>query len=350
VVAVSAPGKLILMGEHGAVYGQPALTAALGLRVRVDLDAGAGQEVEMDLPDLGVHVRSSWREIGDYTARARARWQAFSDGAAFERDDDPAAVVKGALGEAAGGQEPESLPPLRLRVRSELPVGAGFGSSAAVSVSVIAGFLLWCGAAMDRQRVGRLALEVERRQHGRPSGIDHGTVLRGGVQWAGRDGGGDLRLRPVTARPELLQTFRIYDSGPPAESTGTVVAAVADRRQADPAGFDAVLARMRDTAEGFRGSLESGDSGGIVPAVREFERSLEEIGVVPQPIRQAVRRLERAGGAAKISGAGALSGASAGCLLVYLPSPSPSPAVPVPADWRHIDCAMGGPGLRVEAA
>ncbi len=348
MVAVSAPGKLILMGEHGAVYGQPALTAALGLRVRAELGDGVGQGVELDLPDLGIHTHGSWREIAEHTARARARWLAYREGALFERDDDPAALVRVALGEAAVERAPEALPPLRLRVRSELPVGAGFGSSAAVAVSVIAGFLAWRGGEADPERVGRLALEVERRQHGRPSGVDHGTVLRGGLQWADRDAAGELRLRPVAARPELLQAFRIYDSGPPAESTGAVVAAVADRRRDDPAGFDTVLARMRTAAMSFRAALESGDRAAVAAPVRDFERCLEEVGVVPEPVRRMVRRLERAGGAAKISGAGALSGAAAGCLLVY--SLSARRAPPAPAGWRRIECAMGAPGLRVGAA
>jgi mevalonate kinase len=348
VVAVSAPGKLILMGEHGAVYGLPALTAALDLRVRAELAAGAGRGVEMELPDLGVHARCDWQEIGEYTSRARERWRSFEGGAPFERDEDPAAVVKAALGEAAAGLRLETLPPVRLRIRSELPVGAGFGSSAAVAVTVIAGFLVWRGANHDQRQVGRLALEVERRQHGRPSGIDHGTVMRGGVQWAGRDGGGDLLLRPMAAPTDLLAAFQIYDSGAPAEGTGTVVAAVASSRQADPARFDELLTRMRTATAGFGEALEGDDRDGIAPAIREFERCLEEIGVVPRPIRRVVRRLERAGGAAKISGAGALSGDSAGCLLVY--APSLAPPGPVPAGWRRIDCAMGGPGLRVEAA
>ena len=90
-------------------------------------------------------------------------------------------------------------------------MGAGFGSSAAVAVSVLAGFRAWRGSGADPGRVERLALEVERRQHGRPSGVDHGTVLRGGVQWAARDTAGKLRLSPVAAAPEVLAAFRADD-------------------------------------------------------------------------------------------------------------------------------------------
>ena len=252
-----------------------------------------------------------------------------------------------ALGEAAGELAPAALPPLRLRVRSELPVGAGFGSSAAVAVAVIAGVLAWRGHEPDPRRVERLALEVERRQHGRPSGVDHGTVLRGGVQWAARDAEGALRLRAVAARPGPLRAFHIYDSGAPAESTGAVVAAVAERRRVDPAAFDAVLA------------AHAGGDGGVSRGARGRRRrraSRRRCGTSSAVSKRSAwcrsrsgapcGGLERAGGAAKVSGAGALSGAAAGCLLVWPGSPPPAD----PAGWRRIECALGGPGLRLEAA
>ncbi len=351
MVAVSAPGKLILMGEHAAVYGLPALTTALGLRVRASLTNGAAAGVDLDLPDVGYRGTTAWEAILRHAASARRRWQAFADGGAFERDDDPAAVVRVALGEAArelGGEPP---PPLELRVDSELPVGAGFGSSAAVAVAVVAGFLAWRGVDPDPALVGRLALEAERRQHGKPSGVDHGTVLRGGVQWASRGADGELRLEPVAVRAGRLDGLRIFHTGPPAESTGAVVAAVASRRDRDPQRFDLVLARMEAATVAFRAQLESA-TGGDRPAalVREFESCLEELGVVPAAVRREVRRLEAAGaagGAAKISGAGSLSGAAAGCLLVC---PDPGGAWRPRPGWRRLDCPMGAPGLRLEAS
>ena len=55
--------------------------------------------------------------------------------------------------------------------------------------------------------------------------------------------------------------------------------------------------------------------------IREHEACLEDLGVVPEEVRSVVRRVEGEGGAAKISGAGSLSGPGAGSLLVYHPDP-----------------------------
>ncbi|HEY6552480.1 MAG TPA: galactokinase family protein, partial [Vicinamibacteria bacterium] len=65
-LAVSAPGKLILMGEHAVVYGRPALVAAIDLRLRVSLSPA--DPVILDLPGLGHLEHLSWREVRAYAA------------------------------------------------------------------------------------------------------------------------------------------------------------------------------------------------------------------------------------------------------------------------------------------
>src|SRR5258706_12928125 len=152
-VTVSAPGKLILMGEHAVVYGRPALVAGLDLRLTVHLAPRADRAVHLDLPALGHREETSWEALRSYAHSVRESWRAYSRQPAPEsfravQRADPAHVVKVALGEASGDEYLGGLlglPGLSLRVESQLPIGSGFGSSAATAVAVIAGGLAFPG-------------------------------------------------------------------------------------------------------------------------------------------------------------------------------------------------------------
>jgi mevalonate kinase len=331
-VEVSAPGKLILMGEHAAVYGRPALVAAIDLRLTATLSPLPGGEVRLDLPGLGHRESTSWNDLRAYARAVRERWERYAGHpapAAFQevRGEDPAHVVKIALGESAEAlADGPTLDGAELRIESRLPIGSGFGSSAATATAVVAAVLAWSGADtedMGAERIARLALEVERRQHGLPSGVDGATVLQGGVIWARRLDSGALEIEPVAARPDLLGRLRVYDTGMPAETTGAVVAAVRALRERDPSRHEATLDRMEAATRALRTVLEAADGDPDQPLhlIREHEACLEDLGVVPAEVRALVRRVEAAGGAAKISGAGSLSGPGAGSLLVYHPDP-----------------------------
>lgn len=211
-VTVSAPGKLILMGEHAVVYGRPALVAAIDLRLSARFSDSPDPGVRLDLLDLGISAHLSWMEVRAYSSGARERWDDYSTHPGPEsfremRGEDPAHVVKAALGEAVEALGGDLDCGLELRVESDLPLGSGFGSSAATAVAVVAGFFswqsAWRSAEVDPERIERLALQVERRQHGHPSGVDGATILRGGVLWARRlgiDGTGGLEIDPVPVR------------------------------------------------------------------------------------------------------------------------------------------------------
>jgi mevalonate kinase len=351
-VLASAPGKLILMGEHAAVYGRPALVAAVAPRTRVEV-VGTDEGVRVDLPDLGRVVRSSWPELQEVAARARKLWLSYAEEPTAERyqalrSSDPTYFVKLTLGELAGEVGYELLP-VALRLQSELPIGSGFGSSAAAAVGILGGVLCFLEGQVDLPRVERLALEVERRQHGMPSGVDHRTVLHGGLLWAERDPQG--RLQTVAVSASLPGSgIEVFHTGQPAETTGEVVAAVRQRASLDRAGFETLLDRMEGSVRRFRDCLgrESGSLDDLMAPIREYEACLEALGVVPEPVREVVREIEARGGAAKISGAGALSGDAAGCLLVCWPDSWNGPPPRSLSAYNRQTVELGAPGLSCE--
>lgn len=354
--AVSVPGKLILMGEHSVVYHRPAVVAAVDLRLRVTLEGVASDALELDLSSIGSRLRTTWTEVEDYGTRARENWREFArqpTAPHFDRvrGHDPAHVVKVALSEAALACGPRVPRPSRVAVRSDVPIGAGFGSSAASAVGVIAAFLAHAGRHADPQTVDRVALEVERRQHGLPSGVDHSTVLRGGMIWAVNNPSGAVFLEPVLAVSTLPARIRVFDTGTPTEATGAVVAAVRERLgAADPREAEKLLDRMEDATRAFREELTAReeDPTAVIEILRDFEACLERLGVVPEAVRSVVRRVEAEGGAAKISGAGALRGPGAGCLLVYHRDPAAADRWEFLRPFRPYHVTLGASGLRGE--
>ncbi len=357
-VTVSAPGKTILMGEHAAVYGRPALVAAVDRRLYARLGETQTAGVRLELPEIEVSTTVAWDEIRDYGRAARARWGEYQKQPGPEtfrrlRGDDPAHLVKVALAEAAQLRADSAPPGLEVRLRSKIPVGAGFGSSAAAAVAIACAYLRLRGAAPDAGDFERLGLEIERRQHGSPSGIDTATVIRGGLVWAARDREGQLTATSVAAPAASLDRIRVFNTGTPAESTGAVVAAVRARRDADPGQFETLLERMEEATRMLRRQLEIGAgeppaSRSLVRPIREFEACLEEAGVVPPRILWIVREVESRGGAAKISGAGALSGTGAGSLLVYHPEPQAIDGWRCLDGTEQLDVRLGAEGVRVE--
>lgn len=343
------------MGEHAAVYGHPALVATIDLRLRVSVSPAPGDGVHILLPTLGISRTCSWDEVRRDAEECRAEWNAcFGPGASRTPESYRAVgsadrLVRVALGETLHHSEAGGAP-VRLRIDGELPPGAGFGSSAAMALGVAGAYLRYCQAPAPEELLQRISLEVERRQHGTPSGVDHNAVLRGGLLWAQRDTDGELRLEPLPRAANLLSRFRVFHSGTPVESTGTLVAAVRRRIRGARRRFRAVLETIdAATHELRRLLLGDGDESRVLALIRQAEAALEDLGVVPEPVRRIIRKIEAAGGAAKISGAGALSGESGGSILVYHPDPDHIADWDFLKGWRALPVTLGSEGLRTES-
>ncbi|RMC05835.1 hypothetical protein DUI87_17378 [Hirundo rustica rustica] len=222
-LAVSAPGKVILHGEHAVVLlGKVALAVALDLRTFLRLRPGAEGRLSVALP--GVGVRRSWDTPGLRALRGRITGKGravepLPRGTDFDESKPPSVEQLDALREfagiAAGASAPESLatlaflymclaisakygdvPSLDILVWSELPTGAGLGSSAAYAVCLAAALLMVCGAISCPLREGEStarwteeelalinswAFRGEQVIHGNPSGVDNAVGTWGRV-------------------------------------------------------------------------------------------------------------------------------------------------------------------------
>ncbi len=348
-----APAKLILMGEHAVVYQRPALTAAIDLWLRVRMSPRRESGIGLHLTEFKHREVTDWASIRAYADKVRDRWHRYIEHPTPEtfahmRGDDPAHLVKVALGEVERRLPDAEAPAMTVSIRTQQPIGAGFGSSAAVAVAVVQACLAVQEAEVSDETLRELVLDVERRQHGTPSGVDPATVLRGGLVWAEQTDDA-LDYRSVTPRSPVLNGFRVLHTGRPAESTGAVVDAVRAHRDDDPETFEGRLDRIEAATRTLRSVLaqEAASRDETLRVVREVEAELEALGVVPEPVQRIIRAVEEEGGAAKISGAGALSGSKAGPLLVYHPDPTFDPGTEFDS-LTQMNVRLGAEGAHVD--
>ncbi|XP_042525560.1 mevalonate kinase [Dipodomys spectabilis] len=251
---VSAPGKVILHGEHAVVHGKVALAAALNLRTFLRLQPQSNGKVSLSLPNIGIKqawdvsrlqlMDTSFLEQGDFIAPSPEQMEKLKEAAGVPEDHSATellALLAFLYLYLAICRKQRVLPSLDIVVWSELPTGAGLGSSAAYSVCMAAALLTACeeipNPLRDGERVGRWAeadLELinkwafqgERVIHGNPSGVDNAVSTWGGALHYQQGKMAALQ------RPPVLQILLTNTKVP--RSTKSLVAGVRSRLKKFP--------------------------------------------------------------------------------------------------------------------
>ncbi|KAK0148523.1 Mevalonate kinase [Merluccius polli] len=206
---VSAPGKAILHGEHAVVHGKVALAVSLNLRTFLELKATSSGKVCVDLPNIDTSlswdvselrmllsaslVKQEETKLLDVELLRRLReFVGITDGNLDTRSMATLAFLYIYLSLFGSGD----LPSLSVSVWSELPTGAGLGSSAAYSVCLAAALLTASGAIPaplkdsastarwcqeDMELINSWAFQGEKIIHGNPSGVDNAVGTWGGM-------------------------------------------------------------------------------------------------------------------------------------------------------------------------
>jgi mevalonate kinase len=275
-IAASAPGKIILFGEHAVVYGRPAIAVPVEqVQARAVILAeplAPSGQVTIDAPDIHLHAA-----LEDLPSRHPLRMTVQNTLAALNITTPPAFTVM---------------------VSSTIPLASGLGSGAAVSVAIIRSISAFLGKPLPDEKVSALAYQTEQLYHGTPSGIDN-TVI--------------TYARPVYfQRGQPIQTFSIArpmtmvigDSGIQS-STARVVGAVRAHWQADPASVEALLDAIGTVVLQARLAIEQGNLDVLGSLMDNNHRLLQQLGVSCPKLDRLVDAARSAGASgAKLSGAG----------------------------------------------
>ncbi|KAK4520761.1 60S ribosomal protein L25 [Mucor velutinosus] len=265
-ILVSAPGKVILFGEHSVVYQKTAVAASLGLKSYLYLENRKDDLIKLVLPDVG--IERSWK-LSDIPLRF-----AYPDSDTRHPNDMPA-ELKARLVEIAGPttkdsqiqalmaflyllviMESKAEEPLThgltVCVRSFLPVSAGLGSSASYSVAIATALLLLnnkipvdFNSRPEREtyleKVNAYAFKAEEVIHGNPSGVDNAVATYGGAKTFMR-GQGFATLEGFKSLRLLLTNTKVP------RSTSALVAGVGEKRKKYPEVVEPMLDSMHGIA------------------------------------------------------------------------------------------------------
>jgi mevalonate kinase len=296
----TAPGKIILFGEHAVVHGQPAIAvplASVQVTAAVE-DAGCGGGVTIQAPDVGetLHV------IG-----ARAADDPLYDALVF-----PVEVALRALD--------VPMPDVCITVRSTIPIASGLGSSAAIAAALIRAVGLAVNRPFDNGTLNPLVYEIETRHHGTPSGIDNTVIVYEQPVYF---------VRGSSGTPDTIETFRIAnpftllvaDSGQ-ASPTHRAVSDVRALYDAEPARIGAIFQRIGAITQAARVAVETesaerSKSSTIVAALGSL---MDENHALLRDLTVSSEKLDRLCAAAREAGAAGakLSGGGRGGNLIAL--------------------------------
>ncbi|SFG37700.1 mevalonate kinase [Halopelagius inordinatus] len=334
----SAPGKVYLFGEHAVVYGEPAVPCAVERRAAVTVEARDDDRIRVEASDLSLDGFTV-----EYGGTADRRPDV----------DVPASLLDAATGyiDAAVEQARDAADApdagFDVTIESDIPLGAGLGSSAAVVVAGIDAATRELGVELEKTELADRAYRAEYEvQDGEASRADTFCSTMGG---AVRIEGDDCRRIDTPNLPFVVG----FDGG--AGDTGELVAGV--RALREEYGFAAdTVENIGDIVRRGETLLSAADPGADptedllteLGRLMNFDHGLlEALGVSSRTLDNMVWAAREAGAhGAKLTGAG-----GGGCIVALDDTRETETALRYTAECENAFRAeLDREGVRVEEA
>jgi mevalonate kinase len=265
-----------LFGEHAVVYGYPAIavpvTQVQAKAIVVPNPVGLSGEIRVVAPEINI----------DEMLKSLP-------------GDNPIAKAIHLTLENVGISEP---PAFNLKVSSTIPIAAGLGSGAAITVVLIRAVSNFLGRPLSDDLVNELTFEVEKIYHGTPSGIDNTVVTYATPVYF-------VKGKPIEAFTVKKSFFIVIGDTGISSPTAVAVGNVRKAWEAQPEKFNLIFEGCGEIAVQARRAIETGDVGALGPLMDENQAWLMEMGVSSPELEDLIAAVKEAGAlGAKLSGAG----------------------------------------------
>ncbi|RZF34507.1 hypothetical protein LSTR_LSTR011749 [Laodelphax striatellus] len=313
-IKVSAPGKLILFGEHSVVYGRTALAASINRRTSLELCENVENRITITMNKIDLNLSLNFSDIvqlvkenvplmennsdfsiklidhDSFTRLTLERISRVVDVSNLTDQQKSSLLVFVFLLHLIFHNNSDLLQPFNIVINSDLSLGAGTGSSASYCVCVSAALLhyrtLRTSCEFDKTNfthedykiINEYAYAGERILHGKPSGLDNTICVNGSFVEMNRIGPKEFN---VIENPPLINLILI-NSGVP-RNTSQLVQKVAALKNRNPSAVDNILNAMDDVSKTASDLLKKiGASQKSCTSFEEDFQRLEELIVMNQ--------------------------------------------------------------------
>ncbi|MEK7634243.1 MAG: hypothetical protein AAB437_05365 [Patescibacteria group bacterium] len=255
-ISYSAPAKVIISGEHAVVYGKPALVSAINKTLKFSLWEETTETNDKNILYISKTVKKYLKkEKIDFVDKQ-----------------------------------------FNFKIESEIPIGRGLGSSAALSVASSAAFLeFYTGRQFEKENINNIAFQIEKHFHQNPSGVDNSAACFGGLILYQKN----VNLKNLDFKiPKIIEEkLFLIDSGKPKETTGEMVNLVGTKS------VGKILDEIEITTRKIEESIVKEDINLFKESLVDNEYLLEQLEIVSEKTKKLLEDLSKFG-VGKVTGAG----------------------------------------------
>ncbi|QLH04166.1 mevalonate kinase [Nitrosopumilus oxyclinae] len=267
----SAPGKVILFGEHFVVYGVKAILCAINKRITVTAEKIEGKKIS-----IKSNIGNLELETGKLISEINSPLKPF-----YYLAD------KMLKNENTG---------IEIIVESDIPLGVGLGSSSACCVAGAAA-ISRLFRKTSKEEILTLAIEAEKTIFKNTSGADCTVCTYGGIMNYDKENG----FHKIESEPN----FHLVIANSNIEhSTESIVEDVREFKENDEAGFSSLCKKESKLVEDVLELLKENDIKKLGTKIKENQEYLETIGISNEKLREMIQIGQTESFGAKITGAG----------------------------------------------